>query len=163
MSIKAKLNYIRISPRKCRMIADMIRGRGLVEAKDLLLFTVKRPALPILKLLESAESNARNNFEVNPNDLYISKIVVDEGPKLKRWMPRSRGQANSIQKKTSHILVVLSIIDGKLEKIKKRKVSEKKDNKEKIVKREKRKWGREEKIKKEGQKEKAKIFRRKSI
>lgn len=162
MLIKAKSNYIRISPRKCRLVADIIRNKKLNEAKDILRFTIKKPAPLIMKLLDSAESNAKNNFEINPETLYISKITVDEGPKLKRWMPRSRGQANPIQKKTSHITVILEPLEGKIEKIKKTK-NNKIIKKDKIVKKDRKEWKREDKVSHQGQKETKKIFRRKSI
>jgi large subunit ribosomal protein L22 len=165
MLIKAKSNYIRVSPRKCRLVVDIIRGKKLSEAKDILRFTIKKPAPIIIKLLNSAESNAKNNFEINPETLYVSKITVDEGPKLKRWMPRSRGQANPIQKKTSHITVVLEALDGKIEKIKKDKNSNKEEKKVNLMKekKEKKGWKEKESVKFKNQKETKKIFRRKSV
>ncbi len=168
MIIKAKANYIRISPRKVRLVADMIRGKRLGEAKDVLRFTIKKSALPILKLLNSAESNAKNNFEISPDNFYISKITVDEGPKYKRWMPRSRGQASPIQKKTSHITVVLEPLEGKIKKTKKDKkdkdVKGKKQSEERKEKDLRSKFKKEidpAKVKKTGVAKK--IFRRKSI
>lgn len=108
METQGKLNYLRIAPRKVRMVADMIRGRKASEAKGLLNFTLKRGARPVLKLLDSVMANAKNNLEIDkPEDLYIVKITVDEGPKLKRWRARARGRAMQIQKKTSHITLVL--------------------------------------------------------
>lgn len=107
MQIKAKLNYLRIAPRKVRLVADLIRRKRVGEAQEILSFTVKKSTRPISKLLSSAVSSAKNNFQIEPENLYISKITVDEGPKIKRWMPRSRGQAAQIQKKTSHITLIL--------------------------------------------------------
>ena len=98
MAITAKLNYLRIAPRKVRLVADLVRGKKFQDAEAILRFTIKRGAEPILKLLKSAGANAKNS-----EGLYISKITVDEGPKLKRWRARSRGQSYRIQKKTSHI------------------------------------------------------------
>jgi large subunit ribosomal protein L22 len=107
MEVTAKLRYLRIAPRKVRLVADLIRGKTVGKAKSILKFTTKRAALPLLKLLDSAISNAKNNFRLSSDNLYIKKITVDEGPKYKRWMPRARGQAYEIQKKTSHITIVL--------------------------------------------------------
>ena len=110
MEIKASLNYLRTAPRKVRLVTQLISGMGVGEAKNALKFLNKRASKPILKLLNSAVANARKNFSFDEKriaSLYIKKIVVDEGPKLKRWMPVSRGTAHQIQKKTSHINLVL--------------------------------------------------------
>ncbi len=115
----AKLNYLRIAPRKVRMVADLIRGKTVKEAVSLLQFTVRRSAQPVLKLLNSAAANAKHNAKVNPENLVISKITVDQGPILKRSMPRSRGSAFPIQKKISHVYIELS--EKKGEKIAKKK------------------------------------------
>jgi large subunit ribosomal protein L22 len=128
MTIKAKLNYLRISPRKTRLVADLIRGKSVLEAQAILNFIVKKSKEPFLKLLNQAVSNAQNSFQLDEKNLYISKITVDEGPKLKRWRPRSRGQAYEIQKKTSHISIVLDQIVAK--PIKKKKKQDKTEKKE---------------------------------
>lgn len=128
MPVIAKLNYLRISSRKVRLVADLIRGKSVGEAQSILSFTVKAPAQPVLKLLNSALSNAKNNFQLEESNLYISKITVDEGPKLKRFRPRARGQAYEIQKKTSHITLILD------ELVKKRKKTRKTKKKEEIAK-----------------------------
>ena len=106
MSVTAKLNHLRIAPRKVRMVADLIRGKSVEDAEKILQFQIKRGAEPMLKLLKSAMANAKQGH-LAENKLYISKITVDEGPKLKRSMPRSRGRAYPIQKKTSHITIFL--------------------------------------------------------
>lgn len=121
MPITARLRYLRIAPRKVRLVADLIRKKKIEEAQTILNFTTKRIAKPLLKLLKSAIANARYNFQLNPNNLYISKIIVDEGPKYKRWMPRARGAVSEIQKKTSHITLILDEITPTNKKIKKRK------------------------------------------
>ena len=108
MQVTAKLRNLRIAPRKARLVADLIRNKQVEEAQAALNFTNKKATEPFLKLLNSAVANAKNNFQLDPANLYISKILVDEGTKLKRWMPRARGQASPIQKKTSHITLVLS-------------------------------------------------------
>ncbi len=110
MPITAKLNYLRIAPRKVRLLADLIRGKSVDQAQDILSFTAKRASLPLLKLLRSAMASAKNEFKGQQLSLYISKITVDEGPKLKRFMPRARGSAYEIQKKTSHVTLVLDTI-----------------------------------------------------
>lgn len=133
MSVIAKLRYLRIAPRKVRLVADLIRGKSVEEAQTILNFATKRGATVLLKLLKSAIANAKNNFQLDPTNLYISKITVDEGPKLKRWMPRARGTASEIQKKTSHVTIILDeiekkkvkrVIKAKPEAIKKEKVEE---------------------------------------
>jgi large subunit ribosomal protein L22 len=108
MLVTVKLRNLRIAPRKTRLVADLVRNKSVEEAQALLNFTAKKATRPLLKLLNSAVANARNNFQLDPANLYISKITVDEGTKFKRWMPRARGQASQIQKKTSHITLVLS-------------------------------------------------------
>lgn len=110
MQVTAKLSYLRIAPRKVRLVADMLRGRSVEEAQNILNFTVKKATLPVLKLLRSAVANAKNNFHLEEENLYISKVLVNEGPKLKRWIARARGKADEIQKKTSHITIVLGEI-----------------------------------------------------
>lgn len=107
MEITARLQNLRIAPRKVRLVADLIRGKKLDEAQTILNFTTKKASPVLLKLLKQAEANAKNNFQLDPANLFISKIMVNEGRKLKRWRPRARGQAYEIQKKTSHIMVVL--------------------------------------------------------
>jgi large subunit ribosomal protein L22 len=111
--ITAKLNYLRIAPRKVRLVTDQIRGKSAEEAQAILNFTVKRATKSLMKLLNQALASAHNNLQLDPSNLYISKITVDEGPKYKRWMPRARGRVSEIQKKSSHITLVLDTISGK--------------------------------------------------
>src|SRR3989344_204185 len=121
MDIKVMLNNARIAPRKSRQVVDLIRNKDLTKARNLLEFTVKRATDPILKLLNSAAASAKNNFKLEEQNLYVSKITVDEGPKLKRSFPMSRGRAYPILKRTSHITLVLSEKDIKKEDIKTKK------------------------------------------
>lgn len=108
MEIIAKLNYYRMAPRKVRLVAGLIRGKKVNEVLAQLAFVSKRSVPDMAKLLKSAISNAKNNFKIkDEQNLYIKKITVDEGPTLKRYMPRARGRAAMIRKKTSHITVVL--------------------------------------------------------
>jgi len=116
MSVIAKLRYLRIAPRKTRLVAELIRGKTIEEAQNILNFTRKRGSLPILKLLKQAIFDAKNNFQLEEKNLYISKILVDEGQKYKRTFPRARGKADEIQKKTSHITVFLDEIVKKPKK-----------------------------------------------
>jgi len=167
MPVVAKLRYLHIAPRKVRLVVDLIRGKKVEQASTILNFTTKKASLPLLKLLKQAIANAKNNFQMEPENLLISKIFVDEGPKQKRWMPRARGQAYEIQKKTSHITLVLEEIVKKKGKVKKAKVKKaepiEKEAEEKIFKTEKPKF-KPEKVKKPTiAKGIAKIFRRKSI
>jgi len=107
---KAELNYLRIAPRKVRMVADIIKGLSVNEAEAQLIFQKRRPAKPILKLLHSAVANAKNN-QLNPSSLGVVDIRVDQGPRLKRYMPRARGVGNLIEKKMSHVTIVLEESD----------------------------------------------------
>ncbi len=93
-------------------MADLIRGKKAVDAQNILNFTVKGSSRPVLKLLNSALSNAKSAYQLEASSLYISKIEVNEGPRLKRWRARARGQAAEIQKKTSHISIVLDEVKG---------------------------------------------------
>lgn len=112
MQVIAKLKYLRMAPRKLRLIADLIRGKMAFQAKAELSFLNRYGARPFLKLLNSAIANAKNNFQLDEKDLYLVKVLVDEGPKLKRWRPRARGQAYPIQKKTCHLTIILDQKQG---------------------------------------------------
>ncbi|OQX00931.1 50S ribosomal protein L22 [Candidatus Parcubacteria bacterium A4] len=111
MNVSVKLKYLRIAPRKVRIIADLIRGKSFEIAQAILSFTNKKGADDLLNLLNQAAANAENNFQLEKNNLQISKIIVDEGPKLKRWLPRARGKADRLEKKTSHITMTLEEIN----------------------------------------------------
>ena len=104
---KAQLNYLHIAPRKARLVADSIKGKHIIEAESILVYSPNRAAKPILKLLRSAIANASNNSKLNKEKLVVSSITVDEGPMLKRWLPRAMGRATPIHKKTSHIKIIL--------------------------------------------------------
>ncbi|MEM6430349.1 MAG: 50S ribosomal protein L22 [Deinococcota bacterium] len=104
---KAHLHMIRITPQKTRLVADLVRGCDVEKAEDILRFTPRRAAQPILKLLQSAKANAVNNHDMFEDSLFVSKIMVDEGPTLKRYLPRARGRADLLRKRTSHITIVL--------------------------------------------------------
>ncbi len=129
MKVTAKLNYLGIAPRKIRLLADLIRGKKMEEARNLLDFTLKRGKIPLRKLLDSAVASAKHNYQLDEKNLYISEIKVDEGPKLKRWRARARGRAMEIQKKTSHITLVLEGKKIKIEEISQKVKEEKKEEK----------------------------------
>lgn len=105
----AKLNYLRMAPRKVRSVADLIRGLSVNNAEAQLLVQRRRPSKAILKLLRSAVANAKNNKQLNLEYLFVSSIRVDQGPMLKRMLPRARGSASPIQKKMSHVTIVLGV------------------------------------------------------
>lgn len=107
MEVKAKARFIRMSPRKVRLVVDAIRGMKVNEARAQLMYMNKLAAQPVLKLLNSAIANAQNNHQLSADTLVIKSIAVDEGPTLKRWMPRAFGRATTIRKRMSHISIVL--------------------------------------------------------
>ena len=108
MEAKAVAKFVRIAPRKVRVVMNLIRGKNVADAFAILKFTPKVGADVIEKVLKSAVANAENNFDMNVDKLYISSAYVDQGPTLKRIHPRSRGQAFSIFKRTSHVTVVVA-------------------------------------------------------
>ncbi len=107
MEVRAKLKFGRVAPRKARLVADLIRGKGSEEALNILTFTQKSAARDLVKLLRSAIANATQKKNVDVDRLYVKAITVDEGPTMKRFMPRALGRATSIRRKTSHIQIVL--------------------------------------------------------
>ena|SRR3989344_2532866 len=113
MEIKVFLRNLRTAPRKSREVVDLIRNKNVAQARASLEFTVKRSAEPILKLLNSAIASALNDFHLEESNLYVSQVMVDEGPKLKRSHPMSRGRAYPIIKRTSHITLILGEINSK--------------------------------------------------
>ncbi len=106
MAWQAKYKYARMSARKVRLIADMIRGLGVQKALNVLKFTPNRAAGLISKTLTSAIANA-NEAEADVDELYVAEARVDDGPVMKRWQPKDRGRAHAILKRTSHIVVVV--------------------------------------------------------
>ncbi len=107
MEAKAVAKYVRISPYKARPVIDLIRGKEVQEALNILEFTPKKAARLIKKVLESAIANAEHNYNMDPDRLYVKRAYVDEGPRLKRIWPRAWGRASRILKRTSHITVVV--------------------------------------------------------
>ncbi|MFG0251415.1 MAG: 50S ribosomal protein L22 [Phycisphaerales bacterium JB038] len=104
MAYVSKFNYARISPRKARLVADLIRGKSLDEALNLLTFSKKRAAVMVKKTLQAAVADAEEQ-DADVTALYVCESRVDEGPTIKRWRPKDRGRAHPINKRTSHIIV----------------------------------------------------------
>ncbi|QQD84278.1 MULTISPECIES: 50S ribosomal protein L22 [Jeotgalicoccus] len=107
MQSKAVARTVRIAPRKVRLIADLVRGKEVGEAISILKLTNKRSSPVVEKLVKSAVANAEHNYDMDIDNLYISEIFADEGPTLKRFRPRAQGRASKINKRTSHITVVV--------------------------------------------------------
>jgi large subunit ribosomal protein L22 len=105
--MRAVAKYVRIAPRKARLVADEIRGKSYPEAVSLLAFTNKRAAGILGDVLKSAAANAEHNMDADPEELRVRTIKVDEGPTIKRYRPRAMGRATMIRKRTSHITVEL--------------------------------------------------------
>jgi large subunit ribosomal protein L22 len=107
METRAVAKYIRISPRKVRLVMDQLRGKRVEEALNLLNFAPQKSAYIVKKLINSAVANAEENTEIDVDTLFVKTIYADEGPTLKRFRPRAMGRATRIRKRTSHITVIL--------------------------------------------------------
>jgi ribosomal protein L22 len=105
--VRAKAQYVRVAPRKVRLVADQVRGLQIDDARALLRFSTRSAARDVAKLLDSAAANAENNHDLVADDLKVSEITVNEGPTLRRYRPRALGRATRINKRTSHISVAL--------------------------------------------------------
>ncbi|SIT87688.1 50S ribosomal protein L22 [Edaphobacillus lindanitolerans] len=105
---KAIARTVRIAPRKVRLVVDLIRGKQVGEAVAILKLTPKAASPVVEKVLKSAVANAEHNYDLDINNLVVSEVFVDEGPTLKRFRPRAQGRASKINKRTSHITVVVS-------------------------------------------------------
>jgi ribosomal protein L22 len=106
--VRASSRYVRVAPRKARLIADQVRGMHIEQARALLEFSPRGAAEDIRKLIDSAAANAENNHDLIGDEMRISEITVDEGPTLRRFRPRALGRASRINKRTCHIAVALS-------------------------------------------------------
>jgi ribosomal protein L22 len=106
--VRASSRYVRVAPRKARLIADQVRGMHIEQARALLEFSPRGAAEDIRKLIDSAAANAENNHDLIADEMRISEITVDEGPTLRRYRPRALGRASRINKRTCHIAVALS-------------------------------------------------------
>ena len=107
METSAKLKFARLSPQKTRLVVDMVRGKAVQEALNILKFSPQRPADVVAKLVRSAVANAEQKGIEDVDRLFVKAVFVDQGPVLKRFMPRAQGRATKIRKPTSHITVVL--------------------------------------------------------
>jgi len=107
METSAKLKSVRLSPQKTRLVVDMVRGKAVQEALNILKFSPQRPADIVAKLVRSAVANAEQKGVSDVDRLFVKAVFVDQGPALKRFMPRAQGRATKIRKPTSHITVVL--------------------------------------------------------
>lgn len=108
MQAKAHARFVRIAPRKVQLVIDLIRGKAVGEAISILRHTPKAASPVVEKLLNSAIANAEHNYSLDPNNLVISEVFVNPGPIMKRFRPRAMGRASRINKRTSHITVVVS-------------------------------------------------------
>ncbi len=107
MEARAKLSYVRLSPQKTRLVVDMVRGKGVQDALNILKFSPQKAAAIVSKLVSSAVANAEQKGVSDVDRLVVKTISVDQGPVLKRFMPRAQGRATKIRKPTSHITVIL--------------------------------------------------------
>ena len=107
MEVKARAKFIRTAPRKARMVTELVKGKGVGEALNILAFTKKAPAKIVAKLLRSAVANADQMKNIDVDTLFIKQITVDQGPTMKRYRPRAMGRATIIRRRMSHITVVL--------------------------------------------------------
>ncbi|MDO4590975.1 MAG: 50S ribosomal protein L22 [Slackia sp.] len=108
MEAKATAKYVRVSPRKARLVIDQVRGKDIVAAREILRFSERAIAEVVEKVLNSAVANAENNHHMRSANLVVKAAYVDEGPTLKRIRPRAKGSASRIRKRTSHITVIVA-------------------------------------------------------
>ena len=107
MEARAQLNYLRISPRKVGIVCDLIRGKSVAQAIAIMENTPKAACEPLVKLVKSAAANAENNHQMDPEKLYVAEVFANGGPILKRIRPRAQGRAFRINKRTSHVTIVV--------------------------------------------------------
>jgi large subunit ribosomal protein L22 len=108
MEVRSVSRFLRISPHKARLVADLVRGKAVDDALTILKFTPKKSARMVNKTLRSAVASAKDTNLLDVDNLFVKTILVDEGPRLKRWRPRAMGRATRIIKRTSHITLVLA-------------------------------------------------------
>ena len=108
MESKAIARYVRVSPRKARIVVDLVRGKSVIQAREILAFTDRAIAEDVLKTLNSAVANAEHQHHARPESLIVKTAFVDEGPTLKRIRPRAKGSASRIRKRTSHITIIVA-------------------------------------------------------
>ena len=108
MEARAIARYVRVSPRKARVVVDLVRGKSVPQAREILAFTNRAIAETVEKTLNSAVANAENQYHVDGDSLYVKTCYVDEGPTMKRIRPRAKGSASRIRKRTSHITIIVA-------------------------------------------------------
>ena len=106
MEVTAKATRIRLSPRKARLVVDMVRGKKVTDAIELMKFVPNRAAVDVEKLLKSVAANAENNYDLDPDDLWIKAIYADDAPQMRRFKPKSRGRVGRILRRSCHITVI---------------------------------------------------------
>lgn len=106
MEVTASLDRVRVSPRKARLVVDLVRGKKVTEAQAIMRFTPNKTAVEVERLLKSVSANAENNYDLDPDDLWIKAIYVDEGPSMRRFKAKARGRVGRIQRRTSKITVI---------------------------------------------------------
>lgn len=106
MEVRASLQRVRISPRKARLVVDMVRGKKVTDAIEMMKFVPNRAAVDVERLLKSVAANAENNYDLDPNDLWVKAIYADDAPTLRRFKPRARGRVGRILRRSCHITVI---------------------------------------------------------
>lgn len=106
--VSATAKFVRVTPRKARLVADLVRGKSVTEARAILAFSTRDAAVPVRKVLESAAANADHNHGLKSDDLVLTHVTVDPGPTIKRYRPRAKGSSSPILKRTSHITIGLA-------------------------------------------------------
>lgn len=154
-SSRAVARFVRVSPRKARLAVDLVRGKDLVEAQRILEYTPRAAARVVAKVLGSAAANAESNTPLSPEELFVARAYVDEGPTLKRFRPRALGRATRINKRTSHITIILEEKEPEVTVTKRRRFRRSRPSAdgEKADKAEKEKTGEEPEEESEGKKE----------
>jgi large subunit ribosomal protein L22 len=112
MEVRAVAKYLRVSPRKARLVCDAVRGKDVREALAILQFLPQKSAGYVAKVVKSAAANAENNYDLDPDDLYVKRIFADDGPTMKRYRARARGRVNQILKRSCHITVIVEDREG---------------------------------------------------
>lgn len=112
IEIQAVAKNVRVTPRKARLVGDAVKGKPLAEAMAMLRFMPQRAATPLLKAVKSAAANAENNFDLDPQDLYVVRVVADQGRTLRRFRAKARGRVGPVHKHSSHITVVVREREG---------------------------------------------------
>jgi large subunit ribosomal protein L22 len=107
VEVLAVAKNVRMAPRKVRLVGDAVKGKPVAEAMAMLRFMPHRAATPIFKAVKSATANAENNYDLDPNDLYVARVVADDGRTLRRFRQKARGRVGSIHKRSTHITVVV--------------------------------------------------------